>query len=803
MCCLTFACRRAGAAPRTLALGTLAVGAVAAPPRLTAQPPGAARQDSARAAVRRGPRDSVAVLAPVEVRASIVPNAAPDVSANAGAGVPARVAVADGRRLAAWKPRVLPEALGAQAGVSFYDDLGTPWKLNLTARGFTVGPTVGLPPGISVFVDGVRQNEPDAQEVNFDLLPLEHAARVEVLEGSASLLGANSLGGAINLVTRRGGDDPSGAPSGTLELSGASFGGAAGEGSAGGRTAGGTDYYTGGGYERERGWREATGARRGQGFVSVGRTGRRRGATLRAFAATSRAETAGSLPESIFDATRRVNFTAGDFEDLDAEQLALSGYAPVGAGRGGLTAFVRRSGGERLNVNQAPDPNVRSRTANTSVGATGDWRWAAPAGPGTLALRFGADAAANRTRVRIYAEPQEPSNAADPGADDDDDAPAPVGLTTDVRSPGLDAAAYALADYRVGRVTLSGGGRYDYVRVPFHNGLDPDDRTTNTYRRLSPRAGMTVEVGGGASVYASAGGSFRAPALLELGCADPEAACQLPFALGDDPPLRPVRATTLEAGGRWAPRGTRAVTLTASAYRTDVRDELLFVSAPGALLSGYFRNVDRTRRAGLELGADGAVALGARPNGAAPNDATPHAVAPRDGAAGAGLAWYAGYALTRATFRSPVTLFSLRADDDFAGSPLAGPNAAAGGNRLPLVPAQQAKAGGRLRLRAGAAGGVDLGLDARYVGRQWARGDEANETAPLPAYALVNARVGYDVGRWAVAAVVTNLFDSQRAVFGTFNENRRTGALERFLTPLTARGATVALRRSFGRARPD
>ena len=43
-----------------------------------------------------------------------------------------------------------------------------------------------------------------------------------------------------------------------------------------------------------------------------------------------------------------------------------------------------------------------------------------------------------------------------------------------------------------------------------------------------------------------------------------------------------------------------------------------------------------------------------------------------------------------------------------------------------------------------------------------------------------------------------NVFNSKRAVFGTFNENRQTGQLERFLTPLNARALKVVLRRSFG-----
>jgi hypothetical protein len=49
-----------------------------------------------------------------------------------------------------------------------------------------------------------------------------------------------------------------------------------------------------------------------------------------------------------------------------------------------------------------------------------------------------------------------------------------------------------------------------------------------------------------------------------------------------------------------------------------------------------------------------------------------------------------------------------------------------------------------------------------------------------------------------LSAVVTNAFNSKSAIFGTFNENRQTGALERFLTPMNARAFKVVIRRSFG-----
>src|SRR3954467_11331871 len=200
----------------------------------------------------------ITTLETIEVTGSIAPTAGPGI----GSGVPARISTVSGEAIEAWEPRLLADALGTQTGISLYDDLGSPFKLNLSTRGFNVGPVVGLPPGVSVFLDGVRQNEPDAAEVNFDLLPMEHVRRVELLSGSGSLLGANSLGGAINLITRRG----TGPLEGELELSGGSYGAASAEGSVSGVTAGRTDYYAAGGYEREDGWREATGAHNYNGF---------------------------------------------------------------------------------------------------------------------------------------------------------------------------------------------------------------------------------------------------------------------------------------------------------------------------------------------------------------------------------------------------------------------------------------------------------------------------------------------------------------------------------------------------------
>jgi iron complex outermembrane receptor protein len=690
-------------------------------------------------------RDSTPVtrLETIEVTGSIAPTAGPLI----GSGIPARISTVTGEAIDAWEPRLLADALATQPGISIYDDLGTPFKLNLSTRGFNVGPVVGLPPGISVFLDGVRQNEPDAAEVNFDLLPMEHVQRVELLSGSGSLLGPNSLGGAINLITRRG----RGPLEAEAEASGGSFGTYSGEASLGGVSGGGWDYYVAGGYENEDGWRQATGAENLNGFVNLGRRGPERGISFQAFGAESRAETAGSLPESIFESSPRTNFTVGDFEDLNQLQGSVSGYTSLGSSRGAFTAYVRRTHAERFNVNQPPDNNVRSFTTNGTVGGNLDWRYTQPRRNGSFSLRLGADGAVNRVHIQLIEE--SPTDPADQT------------LNTDVRSPSYDIAGYALADLRLDKVTFSGGFRYDEIHIPFEDELDPSADTTSTFRRLSPRGGVSLEVGPGASLYGSVGQSFRAPAVLELACADETAACPLPFALGDDPPLDPVVATTFEVGGQLV-RGPAI--LNASVYRTNVRDDISFIQSETAVFEGFFDNIGSTRREGVELGIQ---------------------ILPTEQ-----LSLYANYAFTRATFLDAAEIFSIRADSAFAGAPLSGGNDVVRGDRMPLVPDHQVKFGGLLSLQSG----LQLGADVRYTGRQWLRGDEANETVPLKGYAVASLRAGFSRANWELSVIVANAFNYQGAIFGTFNENRQSGALERFLTPMNARTFKVVLRRGFG-----
>jgi iron complex outermembrane receptor protein len=688
-------------------------------------------------------------LASINVVTSILTSLGPAV----GAPRAARAGLLNATDVARWSPRTPAQLLAGVGGFSSYDDLGSPFKLSLQHRGFATSPVVGLPQGISVFLDGVPVNEPDAAQVNFDLLPLAHVSHVELLSGTASLLGPNSLGGAVNFVTERGRSRPAG----SLQLAAGSYAQYAGAANLSG-TRGGWQYYAGGDMDREQGWRQATSARRSSAFANVGRLGAGRGLTLQLLLAQSRAETAGSLPESVYDIRPDSNLSANDFEHLDQLHVALTGYRPLGRGRGSATLYARAHDAERFNVNQVNDPDVRSFSRNRTLGGSADWGTAGMMRTIETALRLGATGSLNRVDVRILADRTKFG-----GGDS---------LTTDVHSPIARGGLFAVAEARRGIATLSGGARYDVVRVPFRNRLRPARDTTSVFRRLNPRGALSLDVGGGVTAYGSLAQSFRAPAVIELACADPAEPCPLPFALGDDPPLNPVVATTMETGVAWArARGS----ISASLFRTNVRDDIFLHpyheddEPEGSTIDGFFANIARTRREGVELAASierdtrwpWMRSLSAR----------------------------GSYGFTRATFQSNAELFSIREE---AG----GENDVEPGDAMPLVPRHTARG----EASATFARGANAGLAVRYTGSQWLRGDEANETSPLAGYLVTDVHMGMEGRGWSASAVVSNIRGARYATFGTYNVNQGVDdRLERFLTPGQPRTVSLVLKRTFGR----
>lgn len=88
--------------------------------------------------------------------------------------------------------------------VNVNDYQGNPFQMDVTYRGFTAGPQIGTPQGLSVFFDGIRVNEPFGDVVNWDMIPMNAIAGVDVFPGSNPIFGLNTLGGAFTLKTKDG-----------------------------------------------------------------------------------------------------------------------------------------------------------------------------------------------------------------------------------------------------------------------------------------------------------------------------------------------------------------------------------------------------------------------------------------------------------------------------------------------------------------------------------------------------------------------------------------------------------------------
>ena len=188
-------------------------------------------------------------------------------------------------------PRVLPDALERLPGVTLQNEQGNPYQPNLSLRGFFASPVTGLPQGVSVFLDGVRINEPTVEEVNFDLIPLDDAELVEVIRGTSVLFGRNTLGAAVTITTRRGQERFELVP----DISGGSFGRQNYVLRLGG-TAGPFDYYLGTRYTDETGWRDDSETRIGRVLAKLGLRKGDLDATVSYQYSNDRIKQPGSLP---------------------------------------------------------------------------------------------------------------------------------------------------------------------------------------------------------------------------------------------------------------------------------------------------------------------------------------------------------------------------------------------------------------------------------------------------------------------------------------------------------------------------
>lgn len=151
-------------------------------------------------------------------------------------------------------------------GVFVNEMQGNPLQPDISYRGFTASPLLGTPQGLSVYMDGVRLNQPFGDVVSWDLLPKSAIRSVSLVPGVNPLFGRNSLGGAISIATKDGRSDPGY----ELEATFGSFDRRTFEGQAGGHADNGFHWFVSGDYFAEDGWRDNSHSKAGQTFGKLG-----------------------------------------------------------------------------------------------------------------------------------------------------------------------------------------------------------------------------------------------------------------------------------------------------------------------------------------------------------------------------------------------------------------------------------------------------------------------------------------------------------------------------------------------------
>ncbi|MBT7689759.1 MAG: TonB-dependent receptor plug domain-containing protein, partial [Nitrosomonadales bacterium] len=89
-------------------------------------------------------------------------------------------------------------------GVTVNEVGGNPYQLEINYRGYNGTPLVGNPQGLSIYVDGVRQNMPFSNNVLWDTIPDFAIEDMQLVGGSNPVYGLNTLGGSLSIQTKSG-----------------------------------------------------------------------------------------------------------------------------------------------------------------------------------------------------------------------------------------------------------------------------------------------------------------------------------------------------------------------------------------------------------------------------------------------------------------------------------------------------------------------------------------------------------------------------------------------------------------------
>lgn len=683
-------------------------------------------------------------------------------------------------------------------GVSINEVTGNPFQPDIQFRGYVASPLAGTPQGLAVYQNGARINEAFSDIVNWDLIPTA-AIRSAVVVTNNPAYGLNALGGAIDLQMKNG-FNYQGAE---IDIMGGSFG----------RIQGSAQW----GKQIDRNW-SVYGALEGihdNGFRNFSSSDVRRfygdvgyrfeGSEFHLNGGVANNSLAGpstvpaellqqywgatyTTPQTISNKVGYLNFTGkveatptwtfeGTARLRHFKQSTVDGNPTdtVPCADPTLLCFddddVPAFGlnGVQLANTFGPDAILsqidRTSTKSTSFGISGQ-------ATNTDQLfghgnRFVVGASYDLSKTHFTGSTELGTIGTNYvvtgsgiflGQSGEPTSIGPVSLRTVNQYQGL----YALDTFDVtDRFAVTGGGRFNAAQISLMDQLGTALNGDHAFYRFNPIVGGTFRITPEVTAYAGYSEANRVPTPLELGCADPARPCIIGQFLVADPPLRQVVSKTVEAGFR----GTKELQIGSlgwkiGAFRATNYDDIVATPIPGLTGFGFFQNIGRTRRQGLE--AEVSVKSNV-------------------------LQFQASYAFLDARFLDALTLGS---DSPFADAD--GNIQVLPGNQIPRLPRHLIKAS----VEYAVTDVWKVGGDALFVSSQYYVGDESNQFPQLPSYAVFNLHSSYQITRnIQLYGRVNNIFDNRYSTLGTFFDRE---ALPNFANG----GAEFTDPRSLSPARP-
>ncbi|MEZ0232382.1 MAG: TonB-dependent receptor [Methylophilaceae bacterium] len=645
------------------------------------------------------------------------------------------------------------------AGVSVNDTQNNPFQPDITFRGYSASPLLGTPQGLSVFVDGVRVNEPFGDVVSWDLIPMNAIQSMSLIPGSNPLFGLNTLGGALSLQTKSGRTNQGGA----VEAYTGSWGRKAGSAEYGGVSKDGSvDYFFSASSFTEDGWRDHSPTDVRQLFGKVGWQNETSKIDLSYTGADNDMIGNGFIPSEMMRTLGRSTIlTRPDQTKNTMSMLNLSGahwFNDDVMFSGNV--YVRNSKTKTLNGDgnddvddavftadctgsAAPEDECggalnRSSAKKTGYGFTSQMTFNQNLfqKKNQFTAGFGYDYSKTRfNQLTEFGNLNATRGVDGVGLVDDEGAVKLTGKSTTWSLFATDT----LSLNEFWHVTLS--SRYNHTKIDNSDHLiaagDPESLSgVHSFNRINPAIGLNFTPTKDLTVYGSYNEGSRAPTSIELGCANPAVPCKLPNAMAGDPPLKQVVAKTYEAGMRG--NLSKDVKWSASVYRAQNFNDIQFIYANAS--GGYFDNVGKTKRIGLDTNLTGRSGI---------------------------FSWGAGYSYIKATYESDFALgneVNTSSDGDQIQ--------VSKGDHMAGIPQHQIKFRGQFDITPK----WTIGSNLLLFSDQYARGNENNkdqgEGAKLGGYTIVNLDTRYNIGKgWSVFAKAVNVFDKEYNSGGMIGES--------------------------------